>query len=217
MVCSKLRHDFPHITLVGEEGGHETPNSEYRIFEDSIDGTIPFVMGILASTFCIALLRGNQPVKALIFDPFADRLWWALKGQGAYLGVGDNRKKLQVSDHSTLQRSYISTIWWKNCDYNMSQVGKQVEEGGAKWFNLCAVATCGGPIAGGSMHASIFPGRKGWETAAMQLIVEEAGGKATDIFGRPLEYGLRGEIDGHIISNGLLHDELVRIVASCQS
>ena len=46
----------------------------------------------------------------------------------------------------------------------------------------------------------------------MQLIAEEAGGRATDIFGKPLRYD-KGNISGHVISNGRIHDELIEIVS----
>ena len=89
-------------------------------------------------------------------------------------------------------------------------------DAGAKWMNFASVAVFGGLIASGQIEASIFPGQKAWETGAMQVIVEEAGGKVTDIYGKPMRYGPNGEIEGHIVSNGWIHDELVEIVRECQ-
>jgi len=66
------------------------------------------------------------------------------------------------------------------------------------------------------LDATIFPGQDGWETAAMQVIIEEAGGKVTDIYGNKMVYGPKSEISGHIASNGLIHDKLVALVQSCQ-
>jgi len=71
-------------------------------------------------------------------------------------------------------------------------------------------------LASGRLEATIFPGQMGWETAAMQVIIEQAGGKVTDIFGKKISYGSKGEINGHITSNGFLHDKLVALVQSCQ-
>ncbi|MEX0649396.1 MAG: inositol monophosphatase [Candidatus Andersenbacteria bacterium] len=216
LVRSQLSRDFPGITLVGEEGGHHIQDSEYRIFEDSIDGTIPYVASLPVSTFCISVLKGNEPIAAVIHDPFLKRTWMAGRGEGAFLRSKEVSRQLHVSDKTSLKRSHVSLIGWKGSQYNLPEVTARVQQAGAKWSNLCSIAICGGLIARGTMEASVFPAIRGWETAAMQLLVEEAGGKATDIHGRLLTYGQNAEIEGHIISNGHLHDELVQIVAECQ-
>ncbi len=107
-------------------------------------------------------------------------------------------------------------VWWKGSSFSLHAVCAKLMDAVAIWGNPLTIAYYGGLLASGEQDATIFPGRKGWETAAMQLIAEEAGGRATDIHGNSLHYGPKGEIEGHIISNGLIHDELIRIVGSCQ-
>src|SRR5262249_8391062 len=113
--------------------------------------------------------------------------------------------------------SHIWTDWWKGSHYNLHIVCEKLMDAGVKWISHGSVAYFGGLVASGQVEATIFPGQKGWETAAMQLLVEEAGGKVTDIHGYEMRYGTDGEIEGHIISNGMLHSELVRIVRECQA
>lgn len=212
MVLQYLHCAFPHIGMIGEEGSRGDPNSEYVAIVDPIDGTIPFSSGIQASTFCIAILRNYTPISALIYDPFGEREWYAEKGRGTIM----DGKLLKVSPLRTLEHSLISICWWDNAAFNFGAVCDEIMRRKAKWINLCSVAICGGLIASGQMHASLFPGTKAWETAAMQLIVEEAGGKATDLQGRPLAYGPDIKIAGHIISNGVLHDTLFETIQAAE-
>lgn len=212
-VCGMIEHDFPHVRVIGEEGNYDVPDAEYTVLCDPVDGTFPFCRGTPISSFVISVIKGNQPLAAVIYDPFMDRMWHATKGRGAYL----NNQRVRVSDHDTVNRSNICMIWWHKAPFNLHAVAAKLMDAGAVWQNPLSIAYFGGLLASGEQDATIFPGLKGWETAAMQLIVEEAGGKVTDIHGNPMVYGPKGEINGHIISNGLIHDDLVQIVGSCQT
>ncbi len=213
MVLESLRCDFPHIHVIGEEGNYNVDGAEYKILLDPVDGTIPFSIGVPVSTFVISVVKENTPLVAVIYDPFNKRMWCAERGEGTWL---INSGRVHVSKHSTVHRANICLSWWKTANYNLHTVCQKLIERGATWMNPMSMAYFGGIIASGSSEGTIFPGQIGFETAAMQLIVEEAGGKVTDIYGNPMQYGPNGEIQGHIISNGLIHDELVEIVQSCQ-
>ena len=78
------------------------------------------------------------------------------------------------------------------------------------------MALMGALIASAKIHASIAPAKTAYETAPIDLIVREAGGKATDMYGNELLYDESAKIKGHIISNGVFHKEIVEVVASCQ-
>ncbi|MBU6232480.1 inositol monophosphatase [Patescibacteria group bacterium] len=237
LVIDRISESYPKVRIIGEEGSHEVPDAEYTVLCDPVDGTIPFSLGIPVSAFCISVIKGNQPLSAVIYDPFQKRMWVAEKGKGCrlYAGhecsvceespdpsyapsnewfpcLGGYGEPVTVSKHQTVHRSNICMVWWKNSGYELHDVCKELMDAGAKWMNPCSIAYFGGLVASGELEATIFPGNCGWETAAMQLIVEEAGGKVTDIFGMPMKYGPKGQISGHIISNGLVHDELVAMV-----
>ena len=213
MVLRSLRCDFPHVHVIGEEGNNNVDGAEYKILLDPVDGTIPFCIGVPVSTFVISVVKENTPLVAVIYDPFTKRRWSAERGKGTWL---NGLHQMSVSKHSTIHRSNICLAWWKTAKYNIHTVCQKLIDGGAIWMNPMSIGYFGGIVASGSSEGTIFPGQIGLETAAMQLIVEEAGGKVTDINGKPMEYGANGEIQGHIISNGLIHDELVEIVRSCQ-
>lgn len=208
LVIAQLEHDYPHITVIGEEESRIVEDSEYLVLVDPIDGTIPFCQGIPASTFCISVLKNGVPIVAVIHDPYCNRTWSAEKGRGTML----NGEPVRVSEHGALAQSTVSIMWWKGSIGNLNKVCDEIVDSNAKWLNLCSVAIAGGLIASGDLAASIFPGQKAWETAAMQLLVEEAGGTATDLYGNKLVYGKDLKIPGHIMSNGRIHDELVAMV-----
>lgn len=213
-VVKSLRRDYPHINVIGEEGSHRVRNAEYTVLFDPVDGTVPFRMGVPISTFCISVVRGHIPLCAVIHDPFGKRMWCAIRGDGSFL----NHERLSVSKHRNLKRATICMVWWKSPpgNYNLHVVCERLMDAGAIWINPVSIAYFGALVASGQLEATIFPGQKGWETAPMQLMVEEAGGKVTDIYGNEMRYGEDGAIKGHIISNGRVHDELVRIVQECQ-
>ncbi|MEK6962809.1 MAG: inositol monophosphatase family protein [Nanoarchaeota archaeon] len=65
-------------------------------------------------------------------------------------------------------------------------------------------------VATGQFEATVFPHYEAHDTAAVKVIVEEAGGKVTDLFGKEQRYDR--DIRGHIVSNGFLHQKLVKLV-----
>lgn len=211
-VISSISRDFPNVSIIAEEGNREVSGAQLRVFCDPLDGTFPFCLGLPISTFCISVLKGNTPLMGLIYDPFCNRVWSAARGKGAFL----NGKEIRVSQRDQIDGSQFCLIWWKGSQYKAGKVNDKLLDAGSISINPISIAIFGGLIGQGLAEGSIFPSKKGWETAAMQVIVEEAGGKVTDIHGKEMVYGPKGEIEGHIISNGFLHNQLIELVASCQ-
>lgn len=216
-VCAAISRDYPHIRVIGEEKSIEIPTTEYAILCDPVDGTIPFSHGLPISTFCIAVLKDGVPIAGVIYDPFLQRMWHAERDKGSFLG----KKKICVSDKQNLEHAmvYAGVLHPKvfNSLYNPLLVISELARNKAITTDVFSIAYFGGLVACGEFDATIHPVTQGWETAAMQIIVEEAGGKATDIHGNNLHYNLQGEIQGHIISNGKIHDALVNLVQECLS
>lgn len=213
MVIDKIRRDFPLVTVVGEEASHIVPGSDYIVFVDPVDGTLAFTMGMPISSFCIAVVHRGQPIAAAIADPFQQRIWHADAGQGTWC----NDKRVSVSNHQTLSGANLGVVYWATAEFYMHQVCAELMRRGARWMNPPTIAYLGGMTASGNLEATVFPARHVWETAAMHLIVTEAGGKATDIFGDQLVYdGVIATTRGHIISNGRFHDEIVAAIQAAQ-
>lgn len=213
LVLDSFERDFPDISVIGEEGSHRVDGARFTILCDPVDGTIPFCRGLPISAFCISMIRAGLPVMATIHDPFCNRTWCAERGSGTFL----NDERASVSSHDHIERSCVCVCTWPGSPYNLHVVAGKLMGMRAQVMNGLTIAYMGGLVASGAIEATIFPGRKIWETSAMQLIVEEAGGKATDLYGKPLRYDDPSkEIDGHIISNGRIHDTLVELVGHHQ-
>lgn len=212
LVIESISRDFPHINIISEENSHKVSNAEYTVLCDPIDGTIPFCFGVPISSFCISVIKENMPLVGLIYDPFCKRIWHAVRNKGSFV----NSQPIRVSQRDQICDSNLCMTWWRRSPYNLNAVCAKIMEAEGDWINPNSIAYFGGLVASGNLDATIFPGQKGWETAAMQVIIEEAGGKVTDIYGNKMAYGSKGEIKGHITSNGLIHDKLVALVQSCQ-
>lgn len=213
-VVDSISKDFPEVSVIGEEESRLVKGSRYTIVCDPIDGTIPYAWGIPMSTFVIALLDGWDPQIALIHDPFMRRFWWMIKDSKTCL----NGKPIKVSQHDKIKDSRLGILWWAESPYNIGRVTEKLIERKAKWIAPASVCYLAGLVAMGHMDGIIFPESELWEAASMQLIVEGAGGKVTDILGNPLHYDSEngGRVKGLILSNGRIHHELVQAVRSCQ-
>jgi fructose-1,6-bisphosphatase/inositol monophosphatase family enzyme len=209
MVLARFLERFPHINVLAEEGNREVDDAEYTVLCDPIDGTSCFALGIPTSAFCLSVLKDDDPIAGVIHDPFQRRTWIAHKGQGAFL----NGDRIHVSDHREIKSSNIMLVKWHDCGFYLQETEAELMQRGAKVQNGTSLAYWGGLIASGTVEASIFPGTGGLETAAMQIVIEEAGGRVTDLFGKPIFYRSSGYKlhRGALASNGLIHEDLVAL------
>jgi fructose-1,6-bisphosphatase/inositol monophosphatase family enzyme len=175
---------------------------------DPIDGTFPYTWGMPVSTFMLGVMYERKPVMGVIYDPFTDRMYHAEKGAGAWM----NSTPLKVSSATTRKdRPIVGYVSWSGCPYNVLKVCQYLEERGITLVNFCSIGYIEAAVATGEFAGTIFPGTAHHDTAPGHIIVAEAGGKVTDIFGEPLHYS-DNKIAGHLMSNGCIHDLLVAAV-----
>ena len=209
-VLEYFEQNYPHIHVVGEEGNREVADAEYTVLCDPIDGTSPYSLWIPVSAFAITVLKDGEPFLAVIHDPFLKRTWIGEKGKGTAL----NARPVRVSEARSLHGSNVMLVKWKGCGFNLDWVETKLGHKDAKVQNLTSLAYFGGLIASGLVEASIFPGTGLLETAAMQVIVEEAGGLVTDLFGNRIVYSREHNYRhtyGSLASNKWLHEELLKL------
>lgn len=208
LVIERIREEFPFISIIGEEESSAL-NSDWVAYCDPVDGTYPFIAGLALPTICLSILYKGIPMFSIIYDPLSKRMYHAEKGCGAFLG----ETPIKVSTKAKINaRTNIHLIWWKKAQFDFGPACLQLAKRDAAWFNLNTIGIIGGLIASGHFDASIFAGNSVLETAAMGLIVEEAGGKCTDIHGGKINYLDSCGMKGHIITNGLLHQEVVNLM-----
>jgi fructose-1,6-bisphosphatase/inositol monophosphatase family enzyme len=108
-------------------------------------------------------------------------------------------------------RTIVNLDAWPEAEYNLWEVYREL---GKKTYlvGLGSVIRASACVANGDLTAAIYPGtkHKNCDIAAAKIIVEEAGGKVTDLFGREQRYD--GDIEGALISNGTVHEETLEII-----
>lgn len=212
LIEKTLLKAFPRTALLGEEGIVGDPQSNNRWVVDPIDGTVNFTYGIPHACVSIALQErsrrpgrrtyadGYDTVMGVVYDPFCDELWTAIRGGPARL----NRNTIHVSRRRELEEAIVSIGFAKS---------KQSLDATLPYFNrlvyrvrkirmMGAAALALTYVATGRFDAYIERGIRIWDIAAGGLILECAGGE----FWResiPGDYAYR-----MIASNGLLRRTL---------
>ena len=205
-LIERVRDAFPSHAVDGEEAQHGT--SEYVWVCDPVDGTAMYARHIPVSVFSLALVRDGAPIVGVIYDPFTDQLYEASLGGGAY----QNGRRIHVSDSPfSGMRTVVNLDTWPHADYDLWEVFREL---GKKTYtvsfgSIIHAAAC---VANGDLVAAIYPGtkHKNCDIAAVKILVEEAGGRVTDLFGREQRYD--GDIQGALISNGTVHEETLALI-----
>lgn len=201
-----VKEKYPSHSVDGEE--EQFGKSDYVWVCDPVDGTAMYARHIPVAVFSLALVVDGEPMVGLVYDPFTDNLYTAIKGNGAF----KNNKKIEVNDILFDDMRSVSNFdMWSNADYNLCDFIKEI--GKRTYFvSIGSVIRACMCVASGEFNFAIFPGtkHKNCDIAAAKVIVEEAGGKVTNIFGENQRYDQ--SIKGAIISNGMVHDEVISII-----
>jgi fructose-1,6-bisphosphatase/inositol monophosphatase family enzyme len=205
LVIARVLAHFPADGVIGEEGSTPAGSSARVWVCDPIDGTMPFTMGMPTNLFSLALVDDGEPVLGVLYDPYLDRLYEAVLGQGARV----NGSPSHVSDTS-LTEGILSVPDVKFGLRDVAGLASEVLAGGSRIMAIGSVTYVGALVASGQIEACVFPGTTVWDIAAVKVIVEESGGRVTDIDGLHQRYDR--SINGALISNGHTHAELVQLV-----
>ncbi len=187
LIERKLRATFPDVAVLGEEGVVGDPESARRWVVDPIDGTVNFTYGIPHACVSIALQTRNEgrgtrksppeftTLVGVVFDPFLDELWTAIRGQPARL----NGKIIHVSRRRKLAESIVAMGFAKDQTTlaKMLPVFHALVPRVRKIRLLGAAALSMTWVAAGRMDAYQEYGIRLWDIAAGGLIVECAGGE----------------------------------------
>lgn len=205
-VIKSINKKYPEHNILAEEGSSMAKKSDFLWICDPIDGTISFSHGIPTCVFSLALTYKKEPILCAIYDPFLDRMFYAEKGKGAFL----NGNKISVSDEADLDDSLIGHCNWKGAKFNTTTVYAPLIEMGADVLDLGSTIYMGVLVACGKFDAVLFPQTSVFEAAALKVLIEEAGGKASDLYGKDQDY--TEQIKGFVASNGLVHEQLIELV-----
>ncbi len=207
LVIETISGKYDGHAVMGEEESFEAKGATYVWVCDPIDGTIPFAHGIPTNVFSLALVEDGRPVLGVVYDPHQKRMYSAEKGKGAYL----NGKRLQVNNLNKLHKAPVGISGSWNEMLHKPNLVKHLMEEHMRTFNFqsCIYETM--MVASGEFVGQLFGGKNAHDVATTKIIVEEAGGKVTDLFGREQRYDRA--INGAIVSNGVMHEQLLSLVA----
>jgi len=203
LILERIRSQFPSHDVMGEEGTRIETGSPYKWYVDPLDGTTNFAHGYPVFCVILAVERLGKRVAGVIYDPTRDEMFGAEPGAGAWL----NGETIHVSTTANLGECLVATGFpshkrHKNPNiYFYHQITLRthgVRRAGSAALDLCNVA------AGrydGFWEFNLNP----WDTAAGVLIVQEAGGRVTDLSGGEFQIASRETL----ASNGLVHEALM--------
>ena len=209
---AELLRTRPEYGFLGEEGTSEKGDGRHCWIVDPLDGTTNFLHGVPHFAISIGLERDGEIVAGVVYQPVSDELFWAEKGNGAFVDTPNARsRRLRVSGRKDPARALIGT--------GIPHIGKEnhasyharlamvtghtagVRRWGAASLDLAFVAA-------GRFDAFFEFGLAPWDVAAGVLLVREAGGMISDIAGQP--YRLGGP--SLLATNALLRDSMVTLL-----
>lgn len=206
LVIDRVAEKYPDHSVLGEESSMDKQSTFVWVC-DPIDGTLPFVKGLPISVFSLALLEEGVSVLGVVYDPYNNRLYSAIKGQGAFV----NDTPIKVSARESGNQVTVNVEWWPEAVYDIDTATHHFsKDSHAYVLHLGSVVHAACLVAAGQYEGCVFAGtkEKNVDMAAVKVIVEEAGGKVTNLFGDEERYD-KPEIKGAIISNGVMHERLI--------
>lgn len=205
LVIKLLNQKFPDDGVIGEEESNTAYGLGRKWFCDPIDGTKAFVWGVPTSVFSLGLVIDGKPRLGVVFDPFLDRMYTAIKSKGSFC----NGKSLHVSDDKLVNGIFAATADVTRISEGIPYI-KKIAHSGVKIATFSSAIRKSVLIASGKFVGYIEDIVKNHDIAAVQVIVEEAGGVVTGLDGKPLDY--LKPFQGVVVSNGIVHDDLVKAI-----
>jgi histidinol phosphatase-like enzyme (inositol monophosphatase family) len=202
-----IRAAFPTDAVLGEEFGLTDGPSGFRWILDPIDGTTSFVHGVPLYGTLVAVEHAGRPVAGVIHMPALNETVFAARGHGAWHSShGSPPIPARVSTVDRLARSMVVTT---SLDYFVPSGALDVwtairaRAGATRGWSDCYAFLL---VATGRAEAAVEPSVKLWDVAAVQPIIEEAGGLFSDWSGRP-----DATAPMCLASNGRIHAELLEL------
>lgn len=198
MIRERLARERPHDAIVGEEFGSEGTTARRWII-DPIDATKNYIRGVPVFATLIALEESGAGTIAVVSAPALQRRWWAERGAGAFCN-GQPIRVSSIDDVRDVFLGYDTTPDEPPAYRTLLASCGRTRGFGDFWMHML--------VAEGAMDAAIDPVVSHWDMAAIQVIVEEAGGRFTTLDGEARADGGSG-----VSTNGRVHDAILAVLA----
>jgi len=213
LLRQRITEQFPDDAILGEEFGETPGTSGYRWVLDPIDGTKSFISGVPLYTTLVAVLHDNHPQLGVVFAPAAGEMVYAARGHGCWHVVGEEKpRRAQVSAVENLADALFVTTSVHSFTKDRATDARDIYD---KLQTACRVTRTWGDafgyllVATGRAEIMIDPALSLWDAAALQPVIEEAGGQFFDWRGRATVHS-----EEAIATNAALADQVKSIVAN---
>ncbi|MFK7735269.1 MAG: inositol monophosphatase family protein [Pirellulaceae bacterium] len=207
LIRDKLASSFADDSILGEEFGEQAGSSGFQWIVDPIDGTKSFISGVPLYSTLVAVLQDQVCLGGVIYIPALDEIVFATKGKGAWHSVrGSAPQQCRVSSRSLEDGlflvSQVDTFQKRNAEHCYLELEKQayITRSWGDGYGYLLIAT-------GRAELMVDPIANSWDLAAVQIVVEEAGGRFTSWKGAPTVF----DGDG-VGSNGTNHEMAVNML-----
>ncbi len=217
LIVRRLSREFPDDGILAEESvDTKTRLAKRRVWMiDPLDGTTGFIDRNGDFAVQIGLTLEGACVMGVVYQPLADTLYWAARGAGSWIKrPGLETTRARVSGRNILSEMRMAasrTHRSARLDMVVEKLGvkEEVRRGsvGVK-VGLIVEQQC-------DLYVHLSPRSKQWDTCAPEIILTEAGGRLTDLFGEPFRYNASDiqNRNGIIASNGAAHEKIVEAIA----
>ena len=205
IIRDKIRKSFPTHGILGEEYESENLDSEFIWVIDPIDGTRSYIAGHKDFGNLISLLHNNQPIIGIINCPAHNERWVGIKDNKSTC----NGKEVKTSGINKIENAYLFTsgIYFYEPFFRK---GFETLKEKSKYFRLGGDCYMYGMLSSGLIDIVIEDTLKAHDYMALINVVEGAGGKITDKYGKPINL----QSDGSLIasSSEVLHNEIIDLI-----
>lgn len=217
LIVTRLQREFPNDGILAEESIDTSRRlDKSRVWMvDPLDGTNGFIAGNGDFAVQIGLAEHGEPIVAVVYLPLTGALYRAVRGEGTWIERPQlEPEKARVSDHTHVSEMRLAA----SRSHRSSRMNKVVQRFGFREevqrgsvgikIGLLIEQQC-------DVYIHLSPRTKQWDTCAPQLILTEAGGRMTDLFGEPLDYNVPDvqNRNGLVASNGASHDQIIATLA----
>lgn len=217
IIVDRLSAEFPDDGILAEESiDTDRRLQKQRVWMvDPLDGTTGFIQGNGDFAVQIGLVEDGECVVGVVYQPLTGVLYRAARGTGSWVQRPDFApQRATVSDHNELAQMRLAASR-SHRSPRMNRVvtslgfQEEVQRGsvGIK-VGLIVEQQC-------DVYIHLSPRTKQWDTCAPQIVLTEAGGKLTDLFGKPLSYNVPDvqNRNGLVATNGAAHDRVIQSLA----
>jgi len=175
-LISYLKEARPDYDIISEECGElkSEKHSRMKWVIDPIDGTTNFLHAIPVFALSVALMDGDEVIAGVIYNPITNELYYAEKGQGAFLMTAGGNRRLRVSGRTRMDYALLGANAFSD-PHNRDIIARFSKKVASSRFNGCTTLSLAS-VAAGQLDAYIACHFKLWDLAAGYLLIKEAGG-----------------------------------------